>query len=89
MESLTPLDPWAFRWFVVYGDLRVSADRTLHVMISAYADDLPDGQAGADAIAERVRLRYAKSMNAPEAHWISIAVTEVSPSNAYRVGGIL
>ena len=91
MESLTPIDPQAFRWFFLNGELWVSAERTVLMSIAVHADDLPEGPAGADTIAERVRLRYADSMDAPEARWISITVTETQPSSAYQgdpLGGL-
>ena len=62
-------------------------DETFHVVHSAHAEDLPEGEAGRTEIAERIRQHYANIHNVDrlQAHWLKLSVDEI-PAKFMRFG---
>ena len=79
------INPARYRYFGIAGVLVIRGWR-VEVFESGHADDLPEGDAGKDAIAERVRRHSATERGAPDAPWEAVEVTEFRPPDTvYRV----
>jgi hypothetical protein len=83
VSELTPIDPQAYRWFWVDGELRDADGYCLKITIAAHADDLFGRVDAADAMAERVRKHYAEAYQMSDAVWTHIKVAETRPSQAF------
>jgi hypothetical protein len=83
MSDLQAINPTAYRWFWVDGEIKGSDGYCLRIAIAAHADDLFGRDDAAGAIAERVRKHYAAAYDLPDAEWTHIQVTETRPSQAF------
>jgi hypothetical protein len=74
-------DPFDYRWFAVFGTLNV-AGKQVYINHGAHADELPEGDAGKQEIAERLRKHYAELYEDPGAAWAELTVEELPPEDA-------
>lgn len=82
---MQPRDPAQYRHFGVRGVL-LSNGRPIDIFESCHADDLPDGAAGKDVIAERVRQTFAAELGDLDTQWQTVEVTEFrTPDAMYEV----
>jgi hypothetical protein len=72
------LDPTQYRHFIVTGVL-LAHGQTLDVFQACHADDLPPGEEGKTALAERVRTYLAAQEGDPAVSWQSVEVQEFDP----------
>ncbi len=75
-----------YRWFLVNGDILVHGEEVwFYKLESAPIADLPPGEAGKQAMAERVRQHFVQDHHDPQARWKRLNIREVPAGEIVRI----